>query len=373
MLGTCFAVSRVVDMEALFKKYFWALNLLFLAGIAYIVASTTVDFLASKVLQVDSTPEIATVTAGNRPLLQKANDGSFHEDLIDWHPFNVDQYSAPKKTTGCKPKCDDRECGNDGCGGTCGDCEKRSCNEDSGKCEEIKDEPQSSTLPISLIGTIVHPADPSVRYANITVEGGKGQVVAVGTEIEVAGSSEGAKVIDIRPKVLYLREGTKLTYRTLWDDPPKASRPYGRRPSASRTKRPTPSSRSTLRRPRPYSRARFDYSKGVKKINNFEFEISKKMLDEQLVDLTQLGREARVIPNYRGGRYEGFKLVGVKSGSLYRAIGIRSGDIIRAINGDPIDSPNKAMQLFNKLKTSPKVTLDIVRRRKNETFSYTIK
>ena len=97
------------------------------------------------------------------------------------------------------------------------------------------------------------------------------------------------------------------------------------------------------------------------------------MLDEQLTDLTQLGMQARVIPNYRKGKYEGFKLVGVRPGSLYRAIGIRSGDIVRSINGEAINSPNKAMELFNKLKNSSSLNLEVERRGKIEQFNYAIR
>ena len=97
------------------------------------------------------------------------------------------------------------------------------------------------------------------------------------------------------------------------------------------------------------------------------------MLDEQLQDLSALGSQARVVPNYRNGKYEGFKLVGVRPGSLYRAIGVRSGDVIKSVNGKPIDSPNKALDLFEKLKNSSHISLDIERRGQPKQLSYTIK
>ncbi|MEK7499692.1 MAG: hypothetical protein AAB649_03730, partial [Patescibacteria group bacterium] len=37
----------------------------------------------------------------------------------------------------CKPECSGKQCGNDGCGGVCGNCETDStCNESSGQCEQ---------------------------------------------------------------------------------------------------------------------------------------------------------------------------------------------------------------------------------------------
>ena len=97
------------------------------------------------------------------------------------------------------------------------------------------------------------------------------------------------------------------------------------------------------------------------------------MLDEQLQDLSQLGMEARIVPNYRNGKYEGFKLVGVRPNSLYRALGIRSGDIVKRINGVEINSPNKAIRLFEQFRTASSIQLDTERRGKAKAFTYNIK
>ena len=118
---------------------------------------------------------------------------------------------------------------------------------------------------------------------------------------------------------------------------------------------------------------RKDYSKGVKKTGPYDYQIDRGMLDEQLKDLSELGRQARVVPNYRNGKYEGFKLVGVRPGSLYRSIGVRSGDVIKSINGKAIDSPNKALDLFEKLKNSSSINLEIERRGQPKQLNYSIK
>jgi len=81
----------------------------------------------------------------------------------------------------------------------------------------------------------------------------------------------------------------------------------------------------------------------------------------ELNDLTKLGMQARVVPNYKGGKYEGFKLIGVRPNSLYRAIGIRSGDVVKSVNGAELNSPNKAITLFEELKNQAKITVDVER------------
>ena len=114
------------------------------------------------------------------------------------------------------------------------------------------------------------------------------------------------------------------------------------------------------------------YDKAVEKTGDYKYGIDRAMLNEALADLSELGKQARVIPNYRNGRYEGFKLIGVRPGSLYRALGIRSGDIILSINGEPLNSPNRALELYSKLQHETQLVVGIKRRGKTLTSIYNI-
>ena len=97
-------------------------------------------------------------------------------------------------------------------------------------------------------------------------------------------------------------------------------------------------------------------------IRTIVIEIDADRAAAQLADLGRLGRDARIVPNYRGGRYQGFKLVGVKPGSLFRAIGIRSGDIVRTVDGRELDTPNKAIGFLQALQDQPEVVFGLERR-----------
>jgi general secretion pathway protein C len=366
-------------MEALFKKYFWVVNLTVLTAVAWLTAKTVVDYLAAQYLTIETSEVAMTAVADDVTLLQKANGEELAGALADRTPFNLDPKEKPASKSSsdpdCKPECDGKACGDDGCGGTCGECtDDEICNE--GKCEANADGPEESELNVELIGTIASPTNPGARFANIKADGSI-EMVTVGSDI-LDGK---ATVIDIQSRIMYLKEGSKLTHVTLWSESAtkKSSKSKGKksgRVTSSRPnlKRPDPSKSAKVTKSSPSSRpAKFDYSSGVKKDGEFDYTIDKQMLDEQLTDLTQLGMQARVIPNYRKGKYEGFKLVGVRPGSLYRAIGIRSGDIVRSINGEAINSPNKAMELFNKLKNSSSLNLEVERRGKIEQFNYSIR
>jgi len=365
-------------MEALFKKYFWVVNLTVLTAVAWLTAKTAVDYLAAQYLTIDESEVEVTAAADDVELLQKVKGEALAETLTDRTPFNLDPKEKPNGKTStdpdCKTSCEGKSCGDDGCGGTCGECaDDESCNE--GKCEAKDDGPQESELNVELIGTITSPTNPNARFANIKADGSI-EMVSVGSDI-LDGK---ATVIDIQSRIIYLKEGSKLTHVMLWSETTKKAsktrngKKSGRVSSSRQNlKRPDPSKSVAAKKQSSSRPAKFDYSSGVKKNGEYDYTIDKQMLDEQLTDLTQLGMQARVIPNYRKGKYEGFKLVGVRPGSLYRAIGIRSGDIVRSINGEAINSPNKAMELFNKLKNSSSLNLEVERRGKIEQFNYSIR
>ena len=359
-------------MEALFKKYFWVVNLVALSIVAWLTAQTIIDWAAARYLTIQPESAVLAAQSESAPMLEKAPGEEIGSILVERSPFNVEVKpdEKPPEDPDCKPDCTGKSCGDDGCGEDCGTCEEgRECNAE-GQCEAGDDEPKESELPIELVGTMAHPTDPDMRFAHVKLNGSNSSVVGVGSD--VLGK---ALVVDILPKMIYLREGDNLTYRALWAEAPaKAQPPTGSRVRPGQLRRPNPSTSAPQRPVRTPNRGMaYDYSQGVRKVSEFQFEIDKQMLDEQLTDLTQLGMQARVIPNYRRGKYEGFKLVGVRPGSLYRAIGIRSGDIVRSINGKAINSPNKAMELFTQLKNSSAINLEVERRGKLEAFNYTIK
>lgn len=113
---------------------------------------------------------------------------------------------------------------------------------------------------------------------------------------------------------------------------------------------------------------------GITRLADNRYRIDRKVLNAQLDDLESLSREARVIPHYEGGRPLGFKIIGVRAGSLYSELGLRSGDVLLAANGMGmgISSPNKALEIYETLKNVPVVTLELTRRGRPLTLTYTI-
>ena len=112
---------------------------------------------------------------------------------------------------------------------------------------------------------------------------------------------------------------------------------------------------------------------GIKEVSPGRYEVDRAMLDEQLADLDNIIRQARVIPHYSQGKPAGFKVVGIRSNSIFRHLGLKSGDVLKSVGGEELTSINKALSLFDKLKTSNNVAIDIERLGKPSTFEYNIR
>ena len=200
----------------------------------------------------------------------------------------------------------------------------------------------------------------------VFTDGGDNQWVGIGTDLK-----PGFTVSSINNYYITVTQGvTELLWKKQEKPEPSAVLASSARsgpPPRKTPKSPSPAPEKTAA---PASK----YADGIKQTGPFDYRIDRGMLNEQLQDLAKLGREARVIPNYdkESGTYKGFKLIGVRPNSLYRAIGIRSGDVIKQINGEELNSPGKALELFTKLQTSSSIMLDIDRRGKSETMNYTI-
>jgi len=82
------------------------------------------------------------------------------------------------------------------------------------------------------------------------------------------------------------------------------------------------------------------------------------------------GQPPKLAPYYKGGKIAGFKLVRVDPNSIYGKLGIRRGDIISNVNGQVVDKPQKAMELFNQLGPGGNVELNILRKGRPTTLYY---
>ncbi len=115
-----------------------------------------------------------------------------------------------------------------------------------------------------------------------------------------------------------------------------------------------------------------DIGEGIVKTGEGTYGVPRAAVEGALNNLSELATQARIVPAFEGGKAVGFKLFSIKPGSLYSKIGLQNGDVINRINGYEMSSPEKGLEVYQKLKDSSNITVDIKRRGKAQTLDYSI-
>lgn len=204
-----------------------------------------------------------------------------------------------------------------------------------------------SQLPLKLEGTIVH-LNPNRSVATIIVQS-KNETQAFMLEDEIEGL---AKITRI--------ERRKVTFRNLNNNRME----YIEIPADS----------AITMRLRGQETAGADT--GVMREGEFDFSVRREDLNKYTSDLASILNQARMVPNIvpgSGGRVEGFRFISIQQGSIYEKLGFKSNDVIKSVNGEPVNSPTKAMELYNALRTDSRIKLTVERDGREENFTYDVK
>ncbi|MGE5049023.1 MAG: type II secretion system protein GspC, partial [Deltaproteobacteria bacterium] len=113
-------------------------------------------------------------------------------------------------------------------------------------------------------------------------------------------------------------------------------------------------------------------SNDVRQLSENQYVIAKSTINEALTDMSKLATQARIVPSFKNGASNGFKLFSIVPDSLYAKIGIQNGDVIRKINGYEMNSPDKALEIYQKLRDANRIEVEVERRGETVRKSYSI-
>jgi general secretion pathway protein C len=111
----------------------------------------------------------------------------------------------------------------------------------------------------------------------------------------------------------------------------------------------------------------------VKKIGEKDYILDRDKVQHALENPEQILTDARLLPNFKDGKQQGFKIYEVKPGGIYESLGLRNGDILLKINGLDISSPEVAIQAMSALRGMNRINLDIMRRGSKLSLNYQIR
>jgi general secretion pathway protein C len=100
---------------------------------------------------------------------------------------------------------------------------------------------------------------------------------------------------------------------------------------------------------------------GIKALDANNYDVPRSEVDRAINNLNDIAMQARLVPAFKDGASEGFKLFSIRPDSLYSKIGIQNGDVVTRINGLDMNDPAKALEVYTKLKDAPRIDVDVDR------------
>jgi general secretion pathway protein C len=112
---------------------------------------------------------------------------------------------------------------------------------------------------------------------------------------------------------------------------------------------------------------------GIKKLDETTYEIDKSLVDKVLLNPMAVVKGARVVPAMKNGKPDGFKLYAIRPTSAFAKLGLTNGDTVTSINGFELNTADKALEVYTKLREATSLELELNRRGKPVTLKYTIR
>jgi general secretion pathway protein C len=96
--------------------------------------------------------------------------------------------------------------------------------------------------------------------------------------------------------------------------------------------------------------------------------LRRNMIDQAIQDVGKLATEIRIQPSENG-----LSLSNIKPNSIFRRMGLRNGDVLKSVDGQAIRSVDDALKLYENLKNSDSVSVELQRRGRERTINYNIR
>jgi type II secretion system protein C len=117
-----------------------------------------------------------------------------------------------------------------------------------------------------------------------------------------------------------------------------------------------------------------DDDEDVSKLGENRYQVDQSLVDEALENPDKLATQIRVIPHKGSdGEIDGYRLSGVRRGSLFDKLGVKNGDIVHGVNGRNLTSASEALDAYQSLQSDQRFSFDISRRSQRQTIEYEVR
>lgn len=307
------------------KKYVWVMNLILLALLAYLLALSVNEKIQGKVTSqnAEASQKLFPSEQTKPRRYSKITSLSNYQIILKRNIFGILE------------------------------------TESSGNIEANPDSLPESNLNLVLLGTIINPEDKSVAIIKNT-DNSKVNGYSGGENIDII-DSEKVQLINVKNcKAVIQRRGKgpeTIKCKNLGD--PESG--GGGNKNILSAKSPT----SKVRRNNKQEK---NSTEGINKLGDNEYEVSRDLLEDLLGDPSKIVQQARVIP-----QDDGLRFFGIRSNSIFWKIGIKNGDTLHKINNVELNDIERALSVFEELRSQNSFTINFTRAGQKYTYEYTVK
>lgn len=99
----------------------------------------------------------------------------------------------------------------------------------------------------------------------------------------------------------------------------------------------------------------------IRSTTDNRFALSRAEVEKARSNLGELMKQARMEPHVVNGKTDGFEVKMIRPNTIFTALGLQKGDVVKQVNGLALDSPEKALQIFQQLREAQHIVVAVVR------------
>jgi general secretion pathway protein C len=111
----------------------------------------------------------------------------------------------------------------------------------------------------------------------------------------------------------------------------------------------------------------------IRSLDENRYELPRSELERALARLDELAAQARMLPAYRDGQPQGFKVFAIRPDSFFSKLGLVNGDVVRRINGFEMNTPANALEVYQRLRDTSQIEVELERNGSSIRKSYAIR
>jgi general secretion pathway protein C len=317
-------------MGIYFKRYFWIVPLVTTMLCSYLAARAATAVADAKLSDDEAAPKMAAPRRPRPVTPVKPTAGKDADVVIARNMF-------------------------------CSTCDPPVVVKDSAKPADDPNHTPITSLPLLLSATVVASRAEFSAATIINTQSFKSGSYGVDDEIPDAGT-----IVTIKPKYVDFRNKTSSRLERVELGGTSA-------PPAVAVAAPPPTPPPASEPGNPEAELASAVDKGVKRVDDTHYEIDRALVDKILGDPSTVMRQARIVPSIVNGKPNGFKMYAIRPNSVFAKIGMQNGDTISSINGFDMTSPDKALEVYTKVRSASALSISLVRRGQPVAMEYSIK